>query len=98
MATEQVTGKADAIAILNDVIGLLDQFGTGQDGVERLEGDAADRVRKAVVGGRGRGRHRQGRPAAAAGQRLASTWPWPIPRSARRWATWPAPAWPCRSR
>ena len=48
VATEQVTGKADAIAILNDVIGLLDQFGTGQDGVDRLEGDAADRVRKAV--------------------------------------------------
>ncbi|MEA2843368.1 MAG: hypothetical protein QOJ69_1039 [Actinomycetota bacterium] len=47
--TEQVTGKADAVAILNDVIGLLDQFGTGQDGVERLEGDAADRVRRAVA-------------------------------------------------
>ncbi len=48
-ATEQVTGKADAVAILNDVIGLLDQFGTGQDGVKRLDGDAADRVRKAVA-------------------------------------------------
>ena len=48
VATEQVTGEADAIAILNDVIGLLDQFGTGEGGVDRLEGDAADRVRKAV--------------------------------------------------
>ena len=48
VATEQVTGTADAIAILNDVIGLLDQFGASEDGVDRLEGDAADRVRKAV--------------------------------------------------
>ncbi len=48
VATEQVTGKADAVAILNDIIGLLDQFGTGQEGVDRLDGDAADRVRKAV--------------------------------------------------
>jgi hypothetical protein len=49
VATEQVTGKADAVAILNDVIGLLDKFGTGQEGVARLQGDAADRVRKAVA-------------------------------------------------
>jgi hypothetical protein len=48
VATEQVTGKADAIAILNDVIGLADQFGA-QGGVKRLEGDAADRVRRAVA-------------------------------------------------
>jgi hypothetical protein len=45
-ATEQVTGKADAVAILNDVIGLTARFGDGS--VKRLEGDAADRVRRAV--------------------------------------------------
>lgn len=48
-ATEQVTGKADAVAILNDVIGLADQFGTGAGPVRRLEGDAAERVRQAVA-------------------------------------------------
>lgn len=52
VATEQVTGGADAVAILNDVIGLSEQFGAAQDGVKRLEGDAADRVRGAVAGAR----------------------------------------------
>jgi hypothetical protein len=51
-ATEQVTGQADAVAILNDVIGLTEQFGSAPDGVKRLEGDAADRVRKAVTAAR----------------------------------------------
>jgi len=48
--TEQITGKADAVAILNDVIGLTEQFGAGDGSVERLEGAAADRVRRAVTG------------------------------------------------
>lgn len=52
VATEQVTGTADPIAILNDVIDLSDQFGAAQDGVRRLEGDAADRVRNAVSAAR----------------------------------------------
>ena len=51
-ATEQITGKADAVAILNDVIGLTEQFGAGDGTVRRIEGDAADRVRKAVAGAR----------------------------------------------
>ena len=51
-ATEQITGKADAVAILNDVIGLTQRFGAGDAGVKQLEGDAADRVRKAVAGAR----------------------------------------------
>ena len=50
VATEQITGKADAVAILNDVIGLTESFGAGDGTVRRLEGDAADRVRKAVAG------------------------------------------------
>lgn len=45
--TDQITGNADVVAILNDVIGLTKQFGTG-DGVKKLEGDAAERVRRAV--------------------------------------------------
>lgn len=49
VATEQVTGKADPVAILNDVIGLAEQFGTGAGSVMRLEGDAAERVRQAVA-------------------------------------------------
>ena len=52
VATEQITGKADAVAILNDVIGLTEQFGAGDGTVRKLEGDAADRVRKAVAGAR----------------------------------------------
>ena len=51
-ATDKVSGSADALAILNDVIGLTEQFGAAQDGVKRLEGDAADRVRRAVAGAR----------------------------------------------
>ncbi|HJV09013.1 MAG TPA: hypothetical protein VJ653_05005 [Acidimicrobiales bacterium] len=47
-ATEQITGKADAVAILNDVIALTQQFGAGGGGIDKLEGDAADRVRRAV--------------------------------------------------
>lgn len=50
VATEQITGKADAVSILNDVIGLTEQFGAGDGSVARLEGDAADRVRRAVTG------------------------------------------------
>lgn len=50
VATEQVTGTPDPIAILNDVIGLSEQFGSAPEGVMRLEGDAADRVRRAVSG------------------------------------------------
>ena len=52
VATDQVTGKADAVAILNDVIGLTEQFGAGDGTVKRLEGDAADRVRRAVAAAR----------------------------------------------
>ena len=48
VATEQITGKADAVAILNDVIALTEQFGAGDGGIDQLEGDAADRVRRAV--------------------------------------------------
>lgn len=48
VATEQITGKADAVAILNDVIGLTQQFGAGDGSIDKLEGDAADRVRRAV--------------------------------------------------
>ena len=48
VVTEQITGKADAVAILNDVIGLTEQFGAGDGTIDRLEGDAADRVRRAV--------------------------------------------------
>ncbi len=47
-ATEKVTGKADPIAILNDLIALSGQFGAGADVPARLEGDAADRVRRAA--------------------------------------------------
>ena len=50
--TDQVTGKADAVAILNDLIGLTQQFGAGDGTVQRLEGDAAERVRNAVAGAR----------------------------------------------
>jgi hypothetical protein len=50
--TDQITGEADAIAILNDVIGLTDQFGAGAGSVKPLEGDAADRVRQAVAAAR----------------------------------------------
>jgi hypothetical protein len=49
--TDRVTGKADAVAILNDIIGLTEQYGAS-GGVPRLEGDAADRVRRAVAGAR----------------------------------------------
>jgi hypothetical protein len=49
-ATDQITGKADAVAILNDVIGLTEQFGAGEGAVRKLDGDAADRVRNAVAG------------------------------------------------
>jgi len=52
VATDKVTGTADAVAILNDVIGLTEQFGASQDGVKRLDGDAAERVRRAVAGAR----------------------------------------------
>ena len=52
VATEQITGKADAVAILNDVIGLTESFGAGDGTVHKLDGDAADRVRKAVAGAR----------------------------------------------
>lgn len=51
-ATEQITGSADAVAILNDVIGLTERFGAGGEAIKQLEGDAADRVRKAVSGAR----------------------------------------------
>ena len=51
-ATDQITGKADAVAILNDVIGLTEQFGAGDGGVRKLEGDAAERVRRAVADAR----------------------------------------------
>jgi hypothetical protein len=50
VTTEQVTGTADAVAILNDVIGLTAQFGAASEGMKRLEGDAADHVRQAVAG------------------------------------------------
>ena len=52
VATDQITGKADAVAILNDVIGLTESFGASDGTVRKLEGDAADRVRKAVAGAR----------------------------------------------
>jgi hypothetical protein len=41
VATEQITGKADAVAIRNDVIGLTEQFGAGDGTIDRLEGDAS---------------------------------------------------------
>jgi hypothetical protein len=47
--TERITGKADAVAILNDLVGLTRQFGAAEDGVKPLEGEAADRVRRAVT-------------------------------------------------
>ncbi|HEX2046787.1 MAG TPA: hypothetical protein VHF27_03425 [Acidimicrobiales bacterium] len=50
--TDQVSGKADAVAILNDLIALTQQFGAGDASVQRLEGDAAERVRRAVAGTR----------------------------------------------
>jgi len=50
IATEEVTGTADAVAILNDLIGLSAQFGVASEGVKPLQGDAADRVRRAVAG------------------------------------------------
>jgi len=52
VATEQITGKADAVAILNDVIGLTERFGAGDGTLKPLNGDAADRVRRAVAGAR----------------------------------------------
>ena len=52
VATEQITGKADAVAILNDVIGLTQQFGASDGTLKPLEGDAANRVRRAVTGAR----------------------------------------------
>ena len=48
VATEKVTGTADPIAVLNDLITLSGQFGAGSDVPARLEGDAADRVRRAA--------------------------------------------------
>jgi hypothetical protein len=51
-ATEQITGKADAVAILNDVIGLTERFGAAEGIVKPLQGDAADRVRTAVSAAR----------------------------------------------
>lgn len=48
VATDQITGEADAVAILNDVIGLTRQFGAGDGSIDKLEGDAAERVRRAV--------------------------------------------------
>jgi hypothetical protein len=48
-ATDRVTGKADAVAILNDVIGLTERFGSSDGTVKPLTGDAAARVRKAVA-------------------------------------------------
>lgn len=50
--TDQITGEADAVAILNDVIGLTQQFGAGDGSVRKLEGNAADRVRRAVAAAR----------------------------------------------
>jgi len=52
VGTDQITGQADAVSILNDVIGLPAQFGTTQEGVTPLEGDAAERVRRAVAAAR----------------------------------------------
>ena len=51
-ATDQITGKADAVAILNDVIALTEQLGANDGAVRTLEGDAADRVRRAVADAR----------------------------------------------
>ncbi len=51
-ATEVITGKADAVAILNDVIGLTERFGAGDGSIKPLEGDAASRVRRSVAGAR----------------------------------------------
>jgi len=48
-ATDKVTGTADAVAILNDIIDLSESFGAGQENVRRLDGDAAERVRRAVA-------------------------------------------------
>lgn len=48
-ATERVTGKADPIAILNDLIALSGRFGAAGDGPQPLGGDAADRVRRAAT-------------------------------------------------
>jgi len=89
--TEQITGKADAVAILNDVIGLTEQFGAGDGSVERLEGAAADRVRRAVTGANaevvtGKDDRLLRRADVSVDLAVAD------PRVGRRWATWPAPA------
>ena len=42
-------GKADPIAILNDLIALSGQFGAADDGPRPLEGDAATRVRRSAT-------------------------------------------------
>lgn len=46
-ATDRITGTADPIAILNDLARLSERFGAG-GAVRPLDGDAADRVRRAV--------------------------------------------------
>lgn len=47
VATQMITGRADAVAILGDVLDLARQFAGDKD-LPTLEGDAADRVRAAA--------------------------------------------------
>lgn len=49
VATEQVTGTADPVAILNDIIAFTEQFGASDGTIGRLEGDVAERVRRAAA-------------------------------------------------
>ena len=47
VATHRITGRADPVAILGDVLDLARQF-AGDDELPELEGEAADRVRAAA--------------------------------------------------
>jgi hypothetical protein len=49
VATERVTGNVDPVAALNDLLTLSLRFGASdQDAPQKLSGEAADRVRRAV--------------------------------------------------
>ena len=49
VAVDRLTGKVDAVEALNDVLGLASEFGATAEGApNRLEGDDAEQVRRAV--------------------------------------------------
>jgi hypothetical protein len=53
VAADRIAGKVDAVGALNDVLGLASEFGAAPEGAPtRLEGDAAQEVRRAVRGTR----------------------------------------------